>query len=226
MKKATILCISLLALSIGFVSCSDGADGLPGTNGNPGETGQPGSKGNPGTDGTNGEDALGYEELTKYGSVTVNLEGTRPDDVPFENTTEFKFSNTELTDGIYIENNITLLYNARFLSIPDDTYQNVYQEAFLAVENLGGEIEALDNFYYMITNLPIIGEDHKYFVLNLTFGQNDPSDIIQDFVFDPSDNHLTYTYSFAVNAANNSSNHDLNVSGEVDVYLLDELLEN
>ncbi len=223
MKKVSILFVSLMILSLGLVSCSDGEDGLPGPNGSPGQPGANADKGAPGTDGTNGEDAIGYEELTQYGSVTVNLQGTRPDNIPFDDSVEFKFSNTEVIDGINVQDNLTEFSIVRFLSTPDNAYQNTHQTTKLDIANLGEANEVLDDFTFTIENLPIVGADNKYFVLNLAFIQNNPTDIIQNFAFDPVDNHLTYSYEFIVNALSNSSGFDLTVSGEVDVFLLDEL---
>ena len=223
MKKVSIIFISLLTLGLGLVSCSDGEDGLPGPNGDPGLAGADGNPGDPGTDGNDGSNGVGYDEMVQYGSVTIHLEGIRPDAIPFEYATEFKFSNTEVHDGIHVSNNTTNLYHAKFLGNPDETYQNTYQATALSIVNLGEANEAFTHFTYTISNLAVVGDDNKYFVLHLEFGQADPTDIIQDFVFDPSENHLTYTYSFVVNSENNTSGHDLTVSGEVDVYLLDEL---
>ncbi|GLU42657.1 collagen-like protein [Allomuricauda sp. NBRC 101325] len=223
MKKVSILFIALLSISLGFVSCSDGEDGLPGKPGLDGDPGQPGSNGEPGADGNDGNNAIGYDELTQYGSVTVNLEGTRPDNVPFESSVAFKYSNTQVIDGIDVANNVTSLYSARFLSTPDGAYQDVYLESLLTVDNLGEDNEVLGDLIFLITNLPVVGEDNKYFVLNVAFQQANPTDIIQNFAFDATNNHLTYSYSFSVNADNNTSGFDLNVSGEVDVYLLDKL---
>lgn len=225
MKKVSIIFITLLTLGLGLVSCSDGEDGLPGPNGDPGLAGADGNPGDPGTDGNDGSNGVGYDEMVQYGSVTVNLEGIRPDGELFENAVEFKFTSKDefLLDGINLLDNVTSLSHVRFLSTPDNAYQNTFQTSELSVANLGEADESFTNFIYTISNFAVVGEDNKYFVLHLEFGQADPSDIVQDFVFDPAENHLTYTYSFVVNSENNTSGHDLNVSGEVDVYLLDEL---
>src|SRR5690606_22145108 len=92
-----------LALGVAMTSCSiedgkdgvdgiDGRDGQDGLNGADGQDGADGEDGAPGQDGADGKDGAGLEEMAQYGAVTMLLTGTRPDNVPFEQTTSFKFT--------------------------------------------------------------------------------------------------------------------------------------
>lgn len=231
MKSLKLTTILLLVLCLGTVSCSDGEDGaqgpqgIQGEKGDAGDTGAQGTQGETGTDGTDGENGAGYDELTQYGYITMNISGTRPDGVPFEDTATFKFTTAENPVSNISENdNVTYFTTMRFLSTPDDVYQS--SSIFLSLAILNFEEEdmemGLEEFY--LNSYPVVGEDHKYFILNteninfLLIGD------IENLTFDAADrNHATYSYSMVLPAENNSSGHELQVSGEVDVYLLEKV---
>lgn len=67
-------------LCIAFNSClvEDGEDGIDG------QHGQDGAEGPEGPPGESGEDGAGLEEMAQYGWISMNLNGTRPDNVAFE----------------------------------------------------------------------------------------------------------------------------------------------
>ena len=216
----------LLALSLGTVSCSDGEDGAQGPQGISGEIGDTGQQGEVGENGADGANGAGYDELTQYGYITMNISGTRPDGVPFEDTATFKFTTAENPISNFSEwDDVTYFDTERFLSTPDHVYQNSHIYLSLAILNFQEEGMEMGFETFGLSDYPVVGEDHKYFILNA----NDNNlinfeSIIENFTFDSSDrNHATYSYSFAIPAANNSSGHELQVSGEVDVYLLEEL---
>ena len=236
MKLVRLFSAAILAMSISLISCSgeDGKDGINGVDGIDGKDGLNGQDGKNGLDGQDGQNGEGFDEMIRYGSVTLNLSGTRPDGVAFEDTNTFKFTPS---DGDFFNNNnqlnITDLGNndmgyyftfTRFLTTPDDVYSesSIFWE--LDMINIGEEIQKASVY---LNNYAIIGDDNKYFTMSNYFGSgnNGVSDFqFTDLTFDAEDNnHLTFSYSFEVLAAYNDSANDLTVSGTVDVYLLEEI---
>ena len=241
MKLVRLFCVALFAMAFCMTSCSpedgkDGIDGIDGTNGIDGINGQDGADGQDGTDGAdgqNGADGVGFDELAKFGHITLELEGTRADNVAFQDSTSFKFMHVE---NFEFYNSVTssmvgddLVYSfdiRRFFSSPDDIYQESYMDIFLEIANPGEESETLSFFSYNINEYSVVGSDGKYFYLD--HGYNNFSlEItnleISDVAYDTETNHLTFSYTFTVNALANATGNDLNMSGTVDVIMLEEI---
>jgi len=232
--------LAILALSISLVSCSDGEDGTNGINGIDGVDGldgidgQDGANGQDGTDGQNGQNGAGYDELAQYGYISMTLSGTRPDDVPFEDESTFKFiDGNNMSEGSneysIAEQPDQILYDfsaLRFLTVPDNTYNNSWVGFFLVFSNIGETDEEVLLASYAIIDYAIIGEDNKFFIINNEFGSgmNGTSEFeFTDLAFEDETGHLTFSYSFTIDGANNSSGNELTVSGEADLYLLEEI---
>ncbi len=234
MKLIRIFSYVLIAMSITLISCS-GEDGEQGPAGKDGATGAPGLDGGQGDPGQDGVDGQGFDELTQYGYITLELEGVRSDGVAFTDSNTFKFTNTQFaetqTNELFISqiDADQTLYQSkigRFLSAPDNAYQNTLIYIETGFINPGEESEAMIQFNYGLTNYAIIGEDNKYFVLDHIFNGADPEiENLQatDIAFDDADNHLTFSYAFTVTATGNATGNPLNVSGIVDVYLLEQI---
>lgn len=234
MKLIRIFSIALIAMSISLVSCSgeDGEQGPPGKNGTNGDPGLNGAPGAPGQDGTDG---VGFDELTQYGYVTLELEGVRSDGVEFTDSNTFKYTNTQFAETQTNEVLITELdaeqtyYQSkigRFLSAPDNAYQNTLIYLELGFVNPGEESEAMIQFNYGLTNYAVIGDDNKYFVLDHIYNGGDPEIQnleVTDVVFEEEDNHLTFSYAFTITADGNATGNPLNVSGMVDVNVLEAI---
>ena len=242
MKLIRLFGAAILAMSITLASCSgedgkDGINGIDGIDGKDGLNGQDGTDGTDGQDGQDGQNGVGFDEMVQYGSVTLNLSGTRPDGVAFEDTNTFKFTPP---DGDFLNNNNHLVETdlgnndinyyfefTRFLSTPDNINNNSHIYWGLDIDNIGEATELLNGAAIYLDSYAVIGDDSKYFTLTDYFGSgnNGVSDFqFTDLIFDAEDNnHLTFSYSFEVLAANNDSGNDLTVSGTVDVYLLEEI---
>ena len=215
----------------------DGIDGTDGVNGIDGQDGQDGAEGPEGPQGEPGEDGAGLEEMAQYGWVSLNLNGTRPDDVPFEDAVQFNF--TPLDGEDFVDYNIVIstemgedteyFFNfRRFLTAPDGTYNLTNFDWEVTITNPGEDTEVVGLIETTLTNYGVIGDDNKYFILDEGY-DSDGAGVsgmeLTDIVFEPENgNHLSFSYSFSVDAANNGSGHPLNVSGEVDVFLF-ELIE-
>ena len=207
---------------------ADGQDGVDGTNGADGQDGQDGA------DGQDGQNGAGFDEMTKYGEVISTLSGTRPDGIPFEDMATFKFTPIDADDfdsynivsstqiGDDMEYDIAF---RRFYSSPDGTYNINFIQWELVVLNLGQETQNVQSATLTINNYGVIGDDNKYFMVDDVYasgGAGVSEMAFTDMVFDPNaGNHLTFSYSFTVDVANNDSGHELSVSGTVDVNLLE-----
>ena len=73
----------------------------------------------------------------------------------------------------------------------------------------------------------VIGSDNKYFIMTDNIDIDNEEAVydlqITDTAFDNETNHLTLSFSFLVDPLANSTGKELTVSGEVDVYLLEEI---
>lgn len=243
MKLIRLFGIAILAMGMTMASCSiedgkdgingiDGADGQDGINGADGQNGQDGASGE---DGADGQDGAGLGDLAKYGAITLNLSGTRPDGIAFEDSAIYQFTPIDPDD--FDEYNIVTITQVgndteyyfnfrRFFSIPEGTYTTTYLDWELSVTNLGEQTENIDSVIIYIKH-GIIGDDYKYFMVNQEFesgGAGISEMVFSNLAFDPNAaNRLSFSYSFTVDAANNSSGNELSVSGTVDINLLEKL---
>ncbi|WP_422859020.1 collagen-like triple helix repeat-containing protein [Flagellimonas sp. S174] len=230
MKKFNLLYVFSLVLALALVSCSgeDGMDGPMGLQGETGPQGEKGDTGTPGDAGVDGTDGVGFDELTRFGTITMVLEGNRPDFQAFRDSTAFKFVPVEATE-IPFNNQLDITGNEfefdirRFLSAPDDFFQESYADFNLTITDLGGENETVSFASFAIVNYAVVGEDNKYFTLNNSFtsGGNETSEFeFTNLTFDPETNNLTFAYHFVVQGEGNTSGNTLTVSGTVDVTVL------
>ena len=241
MKITKLLSFALLALSISMVSCSgedgtDGINGIDGVDGQDGINGQDGADGENGTDGQDGTDGVGFDEMTQFGAMTMTLSGTRPDGVAFEDTNTFKFTALEANSLLYnsvtiddsdVDNTLYTFQVKRYLTAPDDVINSSSISFSLEFVNLGEPTEELLSGSFDIYSYAVVGDDNKFFQMYDLFenGGVGVSDFeFTDLVFDAADNnHLTFSYSFMATAAANDTDHELTVSGDVDVYLLEPI---
>ncbi len=208
----------LCTLGIFFSNCEDGENGLDGIDGIDG------------VDGTDGENGVGFDELSKFGAITLNLEGTRPDGVPFTKTDTFKFIGVEDVDflnTVFIDpENALLEFDAvRFLSTPDEEFQGSEVEVFAEVTNPGEQNQEI-LIFIGIADYAIIGDDLTFFRFDDSFETDDAgvSNVsITNFNFNNETNAFTISFSFDIDADNNSTGNDLSVSAEVDVIVFEDI---
>ncbi|GLU42658.1 hypothetical protein Musp01_02820 [Muricauda sp. NBRC 101325] len=214
-------------------SCSgeDGLDGAPGKNGDPGD---PGLNGEPGTPGQNGIDAIPFTELTQFGSVVLEMEGTRTDGMAFTDSTSFRFTPTDLEFALtsHLEYQDTpdgtlyQFYVVRFLSMPDSSYQNTYFSFNVNMLHPGADNMQLKSFSYSLTKYAVVGDDNRYFILTQTHNNQGPEIQnlqITDVTFDATNNHLLFSFSYTIVGTANATGHPLLMSGIADVYLLEKI---
>lgn len=186
-----------------------------------------------GTDGMDDKNGIGLDDLVRYGAISVNLEGTRPDGILFTDAAVFQFLPTDVfdfdnfnivTSKINGEDVIHEFIFSRFLSTPDDGFQETTADIFLEVINL--DAGNIDDFSLEINSYAVIGEDNKFFAFD-DFFAHDGSGVtnfkLSNLVFNDETNRLSFTFSFDVDAGNNSTGHDLKVSGAVDITIFEEI---
>ncbi|WP_136466099.1 hypothetical protein [Flagellimonas onchidii] len=238
MKQFNLLYVFSLAIALALTSCSgkDGINGEIGPQGPTGQRGPQGEQGGQGADGADGTNGVGFDELTKYGHLTMVLEGTRPDGVEFRNSTAFKFTPVEGNE-LNVSNILKVTENVditnyefqirRFFSSPDDSYQYSRLDfSNFSIDNLGENNEEVVDVQLSIRQYAVIGDDNKYFIMDDTF-YTDSEGVsgfeITDITFDAETNHLTFSYSLNVDGNNNDSGNDLSISGTADVYVLEQI---
>ncbi|WP_271767808.1 hypothetical protein [Aquimarina algiphila] len=221
-KAIFICCFGVL-----FANC-EGEDGEIGPAGQDAINGIDGADGINGTDGTDG---LGFDELTQFGSITLTLKGTRPDDVAFTDSNVFRF--TPLSPEILPQSNSVILEESflqfdfgRFLSAPGgEEFQSVGTTFSLRVTNPESDNPEFTESRFTIFQYPVISEDLT--VLDITTFVGSDNDIenfsITNFNFNNETNVLTFSFTLDVPANRNTTGNELSVSGEVDVIVLREL---
>jgi len=214
-KTILVLCLGV------FLTNCEGEDGIAGIDGVDG------------IDGTDGIDGVGFDELRQFGEITLTLDGTRIDNAAaFTDTTILEFAGID-SEALDIGNSVVVDTDAssisfnilRFISIPDDRHQGSTAEINLTVLNPGTEDETFE-FDMELDEYNIIFEDLGVLQFNETFSNDDITVLnfgITDFNFNDDTNTLTFSFSFDVEGANNDSQNDLSVSGEVDVIVLENI---
>ncbi|GAA4278617.1 hypothetical protein [Aquimarina mytili] len=205
-----------------------------GEDGDIGPAGQDATNGIDGVDGTNGTDGtdgLGFDELTQFGSITLTIEGTRPDDVAFTDSKIFRF--TPLSPEILPQSNSVIVEESsaqfdfgRLLSAPGgEDFQSVGTTFSLEVTNPESDTPEFNESRFTIFQYPIISEDLTVF--NLTTFVGSDADLenfnITNFNFNSETNALTFSFTLDIPADRNTTGNQLSVSGEVDVIVLREL---
>ncbi len=225
MKNFFLRTIVIGVLGLLSTNCEDGDIGPAGADGIAGLDGVDGANGQ---NGTNGQNGVGFDELAKFGSITLTLEGTRPDNIPFTKTDEFKFTAVEDIDrfnNVAIEENSLEFSIERTLSAPDDDFQGSEIEIFLVLTNPGEANETIE-FDLFVDDYTMIFDDLTYFGFRDDF-TNDQIGVtnfsITNFNFNNETNAVTFSFSFNVDAANNDTGHDLTISGEVDVVVVEDI---
>ncbi|MBL0682861.1 hypothetical protein [Aquimarina mytili] len=225
MKNFFLRTIVIGVLGLLSVNCEDGDIGPAGQDGIIGTDGIDGTNG---INGVNGQNGVGFDELTQFGSITLTLEGTRPDNIPFTKTDEFKFTAVEDIDfnnDVDIRDDQLNFNIERTLSVPDDDFQGSEIEVNLDFTN-PGETEETIEFNLDIDNYTMIFDDLTYFGFTGEF-INDQTGVtnfsITNFNFNNETNAVTFSFSFTVDAANNDTGNDLTISGEVDVIVVEDI---
>ncbi|WP_199912744.1 collagen-like protein [Aquimarina aquimarini] len=228
--------IATCALVAFFCSCEgeDGAIGPAGERGQNGIDGVDGTNGADGQNGTDGQNGVGFDELVKYGSIKINLSGTTPDNTAFTDESEFKFTPTEASDlfnfsSVSIVNDSITEYSLRrFLSAPDDIFQETTARIFLRVINPGETTQRFE-FNLNINDYAIVTDNHKFFRFSNGFSDTNSNVTnfnITDYNFDSTTHNLTFSFSFDVAGAANDTGNDLTITGEVNTIVLEGINNN
>ncbi|WP_282087306.1 hypothetical protein [Aquimarina algiphila] len=225
MKNFFLRTIVICALGLLSANCEDGDIGPAGQDG---IVGIDGVDGTDGISGTNGQNGVGFDELTKFGSITLTLEGTRPDNIPFTKTDEFKFTSVEDIDR---DNNVEIGENTldfkieRNLSVPDSDFVGSRIKIFLEFTD-PGEVDEIIEFELSVDDYTMIFDDLTYFGFNGDFNNNRTEITnfsVTNFSFINETNTVTFSFSFDVDAANNDTGNDLAISGEVNVIVVEDI---
>lgn len=225
MKK--ILYYSFFLIVLAATACEDGApgpagpDGVNGINGQDGEDGQPGQDGQ---DGQDGQNAAGYDEMVQFGNITIYLEGATQEGHTFRDTSDYKFApmgrlaqyNTiEVSD----EANVINVY--RFISSPDDVFQG---ELVNVQANFTAGDPVTVNSFTIYIQKNIVTAENEVFRFSNGFSSGSYIDLtVSDYTYDSTTGSLTFVFSFSVPGQSNQTTNDLQVSGEVDVIVLERI---
>ncbi|TPN85960.1 hypothetical protein [Aquimarina algicola] len=228
--KALYRAIFILGIGLFLANCDgeDGANGLDGVDGINGENGENGENG------LAGEDGEGFDELTQYGSITLNLSGTRADNVPFTHEAELKFSPNDIDDNKFsTRSEILLEYRfdiQRFLNIPNSYNDNSVDLEFTVI-NPESETPRFELNLGLRDYTIVSDEDLKFFELYENFfsissvGNPGIDNFnVTDYTFDEATNELSFSFSMDVNGDYNQTGNDLSISGTVDVIVFERVI--
>ncbi|PIB37187.1 hypothetical protein BFP72_18125 [Reichenbachiella sp. 5M10] len=201
--------------------------------GDPGPAGEDGSDGRngiDGRDGVDGQNGVGFDELTKFGDVKIYLEGIRPDDEAFQDTSSFKFLPIDRMGEFNVVTKGPELYFfelRRFLSAPDDVYQSSYVDLNFTLTV--ADPPAFDTLSSIRIYKNVVTHDLKVFEIYDQFMQTNDlqNDILNlstsDLSYDESTGQVMFKFSFEVEEDNNSTGSGLKVSGEVDAIVFENI---
>ena len=183
------------------------------------------------------ENEVGLENLTKDGSISLQLEGKRPDGVGFFNASNFNFTPVSIVEFDYsssvkkIGDDLIFNVERHFNHPADKLSQNTNVSFKLRVRNAGLPNQSLVLDFVDINEIRIV-ENIKggAFVIDNEFdvdGSNnslDPNFVnpitnvnIENYSYDEITNKLKFDFSFDVAASANVSNNDLKVNATVNV---------
>ncbi|WP_025741035.1 hypothetical protein [Aquimarina pacifica] len=220
MKKTYLKTILICCLGIFLTQC-ELEDGEPGS---AGTFGQNGVDGIDGIDGEDGDPATTIDESTQYGKFTLNLTGTRSDNVSFNETAEFLYTGIDISSApnqVYISETSMMFDIVKFLEIPSFPYQSTYLYIMFQVNNPGEETESYDFLAY-INDYPIIFDDLSYIILTQDYDSEDSivsNFEISNYSFDDETNQLILSYSFDTDVSGNDLLDNLSISGEIDAFV-------
>ena len=233
-----ILGAACLVLFMGssITSCSveDGIDGTNGIDGVDGQNGIDGADGQDGADGADGADAIGLEEFANYGSIAIQVQGTRPDSVAFDQETELEFISPRFYDNSFEDDDPDLEFDfLRLVNAPNvDEVNGVNIELYVEDHGLSSQNF---NFDIEFSDFVVVSEDLRYISLSDSYsgpintndkiGRSNVADTlsINEYSFDDTTNNLKFSFTMDIAAANNETGNDLTISGTVDVIVFENV---
>ncbi|GAA4277061.1 hypothetical protein [Aquimarina mytili] len=213
-----VLCRAICILGIGlFLANCEGEDGINGLDGTDGINGENG------LDGENGENGVGFDELSKYGSITLNISGTRADGEAFTHDEELKFITNEEGANYFNTEGSTLTFEVDRANSPG---VNVNKSAGSAA---GFYLEVTDDsdfgdIGFFLQNYTILSDDLKLFTLDTYVESGDKSSSLSvtDYSFDTTTNELKC--SFVVEIENErTTGNDMTISATIDVVVFENI---
>ncbi len=199
-----------------FNSCKEGPVGEIGPKGETGDQGPTGATGADGAAGIDGENGYGYEEALESGYIALVLEGTRPDDVAFEDSLVFQFCPIEMVPYLstyyYDElNDQYEFYLTRF--IDNNQEVNLRSDPSTKIIQIGfvydGENISVEGASYTEDAVTLVFDDYKIFSIDFYDNPLDylEADGITNYSFDPETGKVTLKLDIVVpNTVNNTGN--------------------
>lgn len=167
---------------------------------------------------------LGLNESAKYGYIKLTFDGIRPDGIPFKVTKKYRYitgfgpagSSTHIIedeDGV-----ITHEFRATRLNDPFDSSPRSANITINAIEE-NGELELTQSTFNASSSLTF--DDQTAFILTTYWGPLDPEDMAYSYNEDTG--KFKIKFQTVVLAEDNTSDHDLTVTGEASVILFKPL---
>lgn len=199
-----------------FTAC-EGEDGEPGATGAQGEKGDKGDA---------GEDGVGFDEAVQYGNISVQFKGTRMDGVAFNKTIDFKFCPTG-PDAAY--HSYASPYETEGGAVTEFRIIR-FSSAVMTDNSEGGSNNSIDfhlskyeeneSYIELDLNTAIVSDDLKVFTLYDDFSEILFSETVSEYSFNSVTSELKFKFHFVVPEDNNSTNHELEITADVNTKVL------
>jgi hypothetical protein len=220
MKQIIKFGLMLTVATTGFLFTGCGEDGDPGVAGDQGEQGDKGDTGDTGAHG------VGYDEAVQYGNVVVQYTGTRPDNVAFNETVDYKYAplgtgdgeGTSLLDNSsgYADGDYSSFRVGRFVGSVDDYYAQ--SRVIINFERYPDEGEVLQfQTYSLNLDAAFTTSDYKYFKIQGNFSGFVSTENYSDYSYTPETGSLKFKINVTIPAEDNDTRNELTVSVTVDV---------
>jgi hypothetical protein len=197
--------LTLVMLSV-FTGCGDdGTNGLDGL------------KGADGTNGKDAKDGFGSEDQLKGGSITLIYSGSLYSGTQFKDTVVFAYTSLYEPRASYLlssDGGDLLTFSTTRHDAPGGVNSTSLTLAWNDAENKSMNLDMTAEFYW-------ITADRKYKPIDVR-NHSDAGAKVTDYSYTASTGKLNYKFETTVPGADNSTTHDLKITGIVDAVAYEE----
>jgi hypothetical protein len=223
MKQFVKYSLTLAIAASGFIFAA-----CEGEDGDPGAAGAQGDKGTKGDTGAEGENGIGFDEALQYGNIVMQLKGTRTDGVAFDEMIDFKFcppgpDAIEASEVQQNESGSLSFSLARFnaVRVSDNSDYGTNSAVALYLNKSENDEESS---LVIVLSVGIISDDAKFFRIYNDYSYPISEENLTDYSFNSVTSELKFKFHGVFPADENDTNHDLEVTANVNVKVLQNLV--
>ncbi len=217
--KLTLLNVIIFSIvATGFIECD-------------GDQGDVGPKGDPGATGNTGMNGTGFNELTQYGNIELTLSGTRPEGIALNETINFIYmptsgildnSSVYTFDDNSVEFNIGRENKGKIAEVGRTSMGGYKNNLWMSLER---NAEGVFYFNQFVIHGDIVTDDFK--TIELSYSSSSSNETfnmeVTNYSYTAATGSLIFDFSYTIPAVNNNTGNDLNITGEVNVIVFENM---